>query len=55
MAFDGRVISNIGILAAINEGGSLARAAEALACTRPAGSHKELTRGLAEGDLTRSS
>jgi hypothetical protein len=33
----------------------IARAAEALACTRPAGSHKELTRGLAEGDLTRSS
>ena len=34
MAFDGRVISNIGILAAINEGGSLARAAEALGMTR---------------------
>ena len=34
MAFDGRVISNIGILAAINEGGSLARAAETLGMTR---------------------
>jgi len=34
MAFDGRVISNIGILAAINEGRSLARAAEALGMTR---------------------
>ena len=38
MAFDGRVISNIGVLAAIVEGGSFARAAEALGlasrCTR---------------------
>ena len=34
MAVDGRVISNIGILAAINEGGSLARAAEALGMSR---------------------
>jgi hypothetical protein len=34
MAFDGRVISNIAILAAINEGGSLVCAAEALGMTR---------------------
>ena len=34
MAFDGRVISNVGILAAIVEGGSFARAAEALGLTR---------------------
>jgi DNA-binding transcriptional LysR family regulator len=34
MAFDGRVISNVGVLAAIVEGGSFARAAEALGLTR---------------------
>ncbi len=34
MAFDGRVISNVGVLAAIVEGGSMARAAEALGLTR---------------------
>jgi DNA-binding transcriptional LysR family regulator len=34
MAFDGRVISNIGVLAAIIEGGSFARAGEALGLTR---------------------
>jgi DNA-binding transcriptional LysR family regulator len=34
MSFDGRLISNIGILAAIIEGGSLARAADALGMTR---------------------
>lgn len=34
MAFDGRVISNIGVLAAIVEGGSFARAAEALSLSR---------------------
>jgi len=34
MAFDGRVISNVGVLAAIAEGGSFARAAEALGLSR---------------------
>lgn len=34
MAFDGRVISNIGVLAAVVEGGSFARAAEALGLSR---------------------
>lgn len=34
MTFDGRVISNVGVLAAIAEGGSFARAAEALGLTR---------------------
>ena len=34
MAFDGRVISNVGVLAAIVEGGSLARAADALGLSR---------------------
>jgi DNA-binding transcriptional LysR family regulator len=34
MAFDGRVVSNVGVLAAIVEGGSFARAAEALGLTR---------------------
>jgi DNA-binding transcriptional LysR family regulator len=34
MAFDSRVISNVGILAAIVEGGSFARAAEALGLSR---------------------
>ena len=34
MTFDGRVISNVGVLAAIVEGGSLARAAEALGLSR---------------------
>jgi DNA-binding transcriptional LysR family regulator len=34
MAFDGRVISNVGVLAAIVEAGSFARAAEALGLTR---------------------
>src|SRR3981189_1853112 len=34
MAFDGRVISNVGVLAAIVEGGSFARAADALGLTR---------------------
>src|SRR3984893_19056235 len=34
MAFDGRVISNVGVLAAIAEGRSFARAAEALGLTR---------------------
>jgi DNA-binding transcriptional LysR family regulator len=34
MAFDGRVISNVGVLAAIVEGGSFARAAEALGLSR---------------------
>jgi DNA-binding transcriptional LysR family regulator len=34
MAFDGRVISNIGVLAAIVEGGSFARASEALGLSR---------------------
>src|SRR5579863_7938843 len=34
MAFDGRVISNIGVLAAVIEGGSFARAGEALGLTR---------------------
>ena len=34
MAFDGRVISNVGVLAAIVEGGSFARAADALGLSR---------------------
>ena len=34
MAFDGRVISNVGVLVAIVEGGSFARAAEALGLSR---------------------
>jgi DNA-binding transcriptional LysR family regulator len=34
MAFDGRVISNVGVLAAIIEGGSFARAADALGLSR---------------------
>jgi DNA-binding transcriptional LysR family regulator len=34
MAFDGRVVSNVGVLAAIVEGGSFARAADALGLTR---------------------
>jgi DNA-binding transcriptional LysR family regulator len=34
MAFDARVISNVGVLAAIAEGGSFARAAEALGLSR---------------------
>ena len=34
MAFDGRVISNVGVLAAIVEGGSFARAANALGLSR---------------------
>jgi DNA-binding transcriptional LysR family regulator len=34
MAFDGRVVSNVGVLAAIVEGGSFARAAEALGLSR---------------------
>ncbi|WP_088342798.1 MULTISPECIES: LysR family transcriptional regulator [Rhodomicrobium] len=34
MAFDGRVISNAGVLAAVVEGGSFARAAEALGLSR---------------------
>jgi DNA-binding transcriptional LysR family regulator len=34
MAFDARVISNIGVLAAIVEGGSFARAADALGLSR---------------------
>ncbi|GLQ78247.1 transcriptional regulator [Mesorhizobium huakuii] len=34
MAFDGRVISNVGVLAAIAEGGSFARAADALGLSR---------------------
>jgi DNA-binding transcriptional LysR family regulator len=34
MVFDGRAISNVGVLAAIVEGGSFARAAEALGLTR---------------------
>jgi DNA-binding transcriptional LysR family regulator len=34
MAFDGRMISNVGVLAAIVEGGSFARAAEALGLSR---------------------
>src|SRR5882672_6233931 len=34
MTFDGRVISNVGVLAAIVEGGNFARAAEALGLTR---------------------
>jgi DNA-binding transcriptional LysR family regulator len=34
MAFDGRVISNVGVLAAIVEGGSFARAGEALGLSR---------------------
>ncbi|MGL4963507.1 MAG: LysR family transcriptional regulator [Inquilinus sp.] len=34
MAFDGRVISNVGVLAAVAEGGSFARAAEALGLSR---------------------
>jgi DNA-binding transcriptional LysR family regulator len=34
MAFDGRVISNVGVLAAVIEGGSFARAADALGLSR---------------------
>jgi len=34
LAFDGRVISNVGVLAAVVEGGSFARAAEALGLSR---------------------
>jgi DNA-binding transcriptional LysR family regulator len=34
MAFDGRVISNVGVLAAVVEGGSFARAADALGLSR---------------------
>src|SRR5690242_11868140 len=34
MAFDGRVISNVGVLAAVVEGGSVARAADALGRSR---------------------
>ena len=34
MAFDGRVVSNIGVLAAVVEGGSFARAAKALGLSR---------------------
>jgi DNA-binding transcriptional LysR family regulator len=34
MAFDGRVISNVGVLAAIAEGGSFAKAADALGLSR---------------------
>lgn len=34
MSFDGRLISNVGVLAAIVQGGSFARAAEALGLTR---------------------
>jgi DNA-binding transcriptional LysR family regulator len=34
MAFDGRVISNVGVLAAVVEGGSFARAGEALGLSR---------------------
>ncbi|TPL90438.1 LysR family transcriptional regulator [Mesorhizobium sp. B2-3-12] len=34
MAFDGRVISNVGVLAAVAEGGSFARAADALGLSR---------------------
>ena len=34
MTFDGRVISNVGVLAAIAEGGSFARAADALGLSR---------------------
>lgn len=34
MTFDGRIISNVGVLAAIVEGGSFARAAEALGLSR---------------------
>lgn len=34
MAFDGRVVSNVGVLAAVVEGGSFARAAEALGLSR---------------------
>src|SRR5258708_35503082 len=34
MAFDGRVIANVGVLAAVVEGGSFARAGEALGLSR---------------------
>src|SRR3954465_10111804 len=34
MAFDGRLVANVGVLAAIVEGGSFARAADALGLTR---------------------
>lgn len=34
MAFDGRVVSNVGVLAAVVEGGSFARAADALGLSR---------------------
>src|SRR5258707_4855540 len=34
MTFDGRIISNVGVLAAIVEGGSFARAADALGLSR---------------------
>ena len=43
MAFDGRVISNIGVLAAIVEGGSFARASEALGLSR-SGVSRAITR-----------
>jgi DNA-binding transcriptional LysR family regulator len=34
MKFDGRLVANVGVLAAIVEGGSFARAADALGLTR---------------------
>ena len=43
MAFDGRLVSNIGVLAAIVEGGSLAKAADALGLT-PSGVSRALAR-----------
>ncbi|HEX7815181.1 MAG TPA: LysR family transcriptional regulator [Dyella sp.] len=43
MAFDGRVISNIGVLAAIIEGGSFSRAAEALGLS-PSGVSRAVAR-----------
>jgi DNA-binding transcriptional LysR family regulator len=43
MAFDGRMISNVGVLAAIVEGGSFARAAEALGLT-PSGVSRAVSR-----------
>jgi len=43
MTFDGRIISNVGVLAAIVEGGSFARAAQALGLSR-SGVSRALTR-----------
>ena len=43
MAFDGRLVANIGVLAAIVEGGSFARAAEALGLS-PSGVSRAVAR-----------